>query len=117
MPESMDVFNHDYHFPNEHTREGTVSHKARGINKQTKGKVGRGYGGPKNLKPHSKPYHADSRNAKAGVKDTGNEYRSPRDHKDIPQKPIATSANGKSTANTQRKAKDPTWAGYKPGPQ
>ncbi|SRR6266702_3460633 len=117
MPESMDVFSHEYHFPTKHTREGTVSHTSRGINKQTKGKVGRGYGGPKTLKPHSKTYHADSKAAKPGVKPVGNEYRSPADHKDVPTKQMASGSKVKSTAKTLKGGKDPIWSGYKGRPQ
>lgn len=122
MPESMDVFNHDYHFPNKHTREGTVSHTSRGINKQTKGKVGRGYGGPKSLKPHGSSKGGPQKDSAfggksgAGVKETGNEYRSPRDHKDVPTAKMAGGSKAKSTAPTlkAKARKDPTFSGYRP---
>ncbi len=96
MPGGMNVFDHDYHFPNTHSREGTVSAKKKTLTKATKGSTGRGYGGPKALKGHSEK-HEGGRMAKS-VKSTGNEFRKPKDHKDIPTKAMATSASGKSTA-------------------
>lgn len=120
----MEVFDLKSHFAGKdpstsklgkHTREGVQSQKGGVQNTVAKGK-GRGYGGPKNLKPHSKKHIAGSSAAKPGLKDSQNEYRTPKDHKDIPSAIMVTSKVPKgSTANTLRKGKDPIWSGYKKG--
>src|SRR6266566_2840556 len=123
MPESMDVFDHEYHFPTKLTREGTVH--AKNTNKQTKSKSGvKGYDGPKNLKGHGAAKGGSAVDSVwggkkgAGVKETGNEYRSPKNHKDVPSNTAVSMPSKGTTAKTLKSSskKDPIFSGYK-GPK
>lgn len=93
--------------------QGSVRNESKASRTSGRGTIRREAAGVKNLKPHSQKHYADSPAAKAGLKDTRNEYRKPSDHKDVPTAKMAKGANGKSTAVSSKK--DSVWGGYGKG--